>query len=71
MNRTKQFYRLTIAFGTCVLLAPLVVPTVALANEPLDKEFRRSQPVGHSSGELRRNTAQQVEPDHQPRTSAS
>ena len=37
MNRTKQLYRLTIAFGTCVLLAPLVVPTVALANEPLQK----------------------------------
>jgi lanthanide-dependent methanol dehydrogenase len=50
MNPTKQLFRLTIIFGTCALLAPVI----SVANEPLQKDSEDANqwviPLGNYSG---------------------
>jgi hypothetical protein len=59
MNPTKQLFRLTIAFGACALLAPVIT----VADDTLQKGFSGSQSVGNSLGQLRREPSQQTKPD--------
>ena len=54
MNPTKQLFRLTIAFGACALLAPMITQTVAFADDTLQKDSQDPNqwviPLGNYGG---------------------